>query len=85
MKTVTGSFQSTTVGKRDFSLAEQTFDLAIMTTGFSTGSPRSKYEHRRTSALLHGNRIRNKRICMGKKPIVSVTYENVTSLLCGPV
>ena len=43
--------------------------------------------------------IRNIRICMGKKPIVSVTYENerilikkeltlpkmcVTSLLCGP-
>ena len=56
-------------------------------------SPSSKYEHRRTSALLRN--IRNIRICMGKKPIVSVTYENerkqltllkmcVTSLLCDP-
>ena len=40
----------------------------------STGSPSSKYGHRRTSALLRN--IRNIRICMGKKPIVSVTYEN---------
>ena len=62
----------------------------------STGSPSSKYEHRRASALLRN--IQNIRICMGKKPIVSVTYENerisiknslpylkcVTSLLCGP-
>ena len=62
-----------------------------------TGSPSSKYEHRRASTLLHN--IQNIRICMGKKPIVSVTYENerisikklltslkmcVTSLLCGP-
>ena len=54
-------------------------------------------EHRRASALLRN--IQNIRICMGKKPIVSVTYENerisikkqltllkmcVTSLLCGP-
>ena len=39
-----------------------------------TSSPSSKYEHRRTSALLRN--IRNIRICMGKKPIVSVTYEN---------
>ena len=61
-------------------------------------SSSSKYEHRRTSALLRN--IRNIRICMGKKPIVSVTYENerisiknssvtlhkmcVKSLLCGP-
>ena len=30
----------------------------------TTGSPSSKYEHRRTSTL-----------CLGKKPIVSVTYE----------
>ena len=56
-------------------------------------SPSSKYEHRRTSALLRN--IRNITICMGKKPIVSVTYENerkqltllkmcVTSLLCDP-
>ena len=39
-----------------------------------TGSPSSKYEHRRTSALLRN--VRNIRICMGKKPIVSVTCEN---------
>ena len=39
-----------------------------------TGSPSSKYEHRRTSALLCNNR--NIRICVDKKPIVSVTYEN---------
>ena len=39
-----------------------------------TGSPSSKYEHRRASALLRN--IQNIRICMGKKPIVSVTYEN---------
>ena len=42
---------------------------------FFTGRPSSKYEHRRASALL-GN-IQNIRIHgMGKKPIVSVTYEN---------
>ena len=40
----------------------------------NTGSPSSKYEHRRASALLRN--IQNIRICMGKKPIVSVTYEN---------
>ena len=34
----------------------------------------SKYEHRRASALLRN--IQNIRICMGKKPTVSVTYEN---------
>ena len=39
-----------------------------------TGSPSSKYERRRASALLRN--IRNIRICMGKKPFVSVTYEN---------
>ena len=33
-------------------------------------------EHRRALALLHN--IRNIRICMGKKPVVSVTYENET-------
>ena len=63
----------------------------------TTGSPSSKNEHRRASALLRN--IQNIRICMGKKPTVSVTYENerisikkqltllkmcVTSLLCGP-
>ena len=42
--------------------------------GFCTGSPSSKYEHLRASALLRN--IQNIRICMGKKPIVSVTYEN---------
>ena len=37
-----------------------------------TGSPSSKYEHRRTSALLRN--ILNIRICFRKKPsIVSVT------------
>ena len=40
----------------------------------STGSPSSKYEHRRASALLRN--IQDIGICMGKKPIVSVTYEN---------
>ena len=40
----------------------------------STGRPSSKYEHRRASALLRN--IQNIKICMGKKPIVSVTYEN---------
>ena len=42
--------------------------------GSTTGSPSSKYEHRRTLSLLRN--IRNIRICMGKKPIVSVTFEN---------
>ena len=60
---------------------------------YTTGSLSSKYEHR----LLRN--IRNIRICMGKKPIVSVNYENerisikkknslpylkCVSLLCGP-
>ena len=40
----------------------------------TTGCLSSKYEHRRTSALLRN--IRNIKICMGKKPIVSVPYEN---------
>ena len=40
------------------------------------GSQSSKYEHRRASALLRN--IRSIRICMGKKPIVSVTHENET-------
>ena len=43
-------------------------------TGKTTGSPSSKYEHRRASAMLRN--IQNIRICKGKKPIVSVTYEN---------
>ena len=40
----------------------------------TTGSPSSKYEHRRTWASLRN--ILNIRICMRKKPIVSVTQEN---------
>ena len=39
-----------------------------------TGSPSSKHEHQRALELLHN--IQNIRICMGKKPIISVTYEN---------
>ena len=39
-----------------------------------TGSPSSKYKHRRALALLRN--IQNIRLCMGKKPIISVTYEN---------
>ena len=38
------------------------------------GSPSSKYEHRRASVLLRN--IQNIRIWMGKKHIISVTYEN---------
>ena len=34
----------------------------------------ARYEHRRALALLRN--IQNIRICMGKNPIVSVTYEN---------
>ena len=41
---------------------------------YITGSPSSKYENRRALALLRN--IQNIRICMGKKPIVSVTFEN---------
>ena len=69
--------------------------LPVFVYTTTTGSPSSKYEHRR--ALLCN--VQNIRICMGKKPIVSVTYENerisikkqltlikmcVTSLPCGP-
>ena len=54
-------------------------DVCLRLSGFAfccyyTGSPSSKYEHRRARALLRN--IQNIRICMGKKPIVSVTYEN---------
>ena len=45
-------------------------NLISRTHGSSTGSASSKYEHRRASAL-----------CMGKKPIVSVTYENERILI----
>ena len=63
----------------------------------NTGSASSKNEHRRKSAMLRN--IWNIRICVGKIPIVSVTYKNerisikklltlhkmcVTSLLCDP-
>jgi len=41
---------------------------------YTTDSPSSKYKHRRPLTLLHN--IRNIRICMEKKPVVSVTYEN---------
>ena len=37
----------------------------LQSTSEITGSPGSKYKHRRTSTLLHN--IRNIRICMGKK------------------
>ena len=40
----------------------------------TTGSPSSKYKHWRTSALLRN--IRNIKNLCGKKPIISVTYEN---------
>ena len=39
-----------------------------------TGRPSSKYEDRRATALLRN--IRNIRICMGRKPIVSVTFDS---------
>ena len=55
-----------TIGKKKKHL--QNFAAGI------TGSPSSKCKHRRASALLRN--IRNIRICMGKKPIASVTYEN---------
>ena len=45
--------------------------LLCMQWKFTTGSPSLKYEHRRASALL-----RNIQDLYGKKPIVSVTYEN---------
>ena len=40
-------------------------NYSLLTIFLSTGSPSSKYEHWRISALLRN--IRNKRICMGKK------------------
>ena len=47
--------------------------------GFTIGNPSSKYEHRQTPALLRN--IRKIRICLGKKLIVSVTYENERILI----
>ena len=44
--------------------------LAFVFIVANTGSSRSKYEHRRASPLLRY--IQNIRICMGKKPIVSL-------------
>ena len=46
---------------------------ALTVVDFTTGSPRSKYEHRRASASLRN--IQNIRICLGKKPIVPVANE----------
>ena len=59
----------------DSSLPSTTFP----SESYTTGSPSSKYEHRHCQepillALLRN--IQNIRICMKKKPIVSVTYEN---------
>ena len=66
---------------------------------FNTGSPSSKYEYQRTSAMLRNIRsTKDLYLLCGKKPIVSLTYEKdfktknqltlhkicVTSLLCGP-
>ena len=56
----------TIVGGRTDNLERIVFSIVF----HYTGSLSSKYEHR----LLRS--IRNIRICMGKKPIVSVTYEN---------
>ena len=54
------------------------FNFRIMNSSLEswgvTGSPSSKCEHRRASALLRN--IQNIRICMGKKLTVSVSYEN---------
>ena len=50
-------------------LWNSTFEL-----GLTTGSRSSKYKRRRTSELLCN--IRNIRICMETKLIISVTYEN---------
>ena len=75
---------------------ERQINKLVIVVTTATGTPSSKYEHRRASALLRN--IQNIRICMGKEPIVSVTHENerisiknslpylkcVTSLLCGP-
>ena len=45
-------------------------DRMVIRLALSTGSPSWKYEHRRASALLRN--IQNIRLCMRKKPIVSV-------------
>ena len=48
--------------------------MSAVFSGYTTGSPSWKYEHRQASALLRN--VQNIRICMGKKPVVSVAYEN---------
>ena len=77
-------------GARDFSLSNRgQFSLLMPTlrnkdVSFSfayygclnTGSPSSKYKHRRTSTLLHNIRNTLYKDLYGKKPIVFVTYEN---------
>ena len=63
------SFMSWRIWISQDTLVNQKIDKRI-----PTGSPSSKYEHRRASALLRN--IQNIRICMGKKSIVSVTYGN---------
>ena len=65
-------------GNVDFTIMAIRIYFALLTLN-TTGSPSSKYEHRRASALLHN--IQNIRICMGKKPIASVTYENERILI----
>ena len=49
-------------------------EMSAVFSGYTTGSPSWKYEHRQASALLRN--VQNIRICTGKKPVVSVTYEN---------
>ena len=61
-----------------FSWFESLGGLLCSTT---TGNPSSKYQHRRASALLRN--IQSLRICMGKKPIVSVTYDTKTIISTG--
>ena len=53
---------------------EYTLSYSAKTANIITGSPSSKYELRRASALLRN--IQNIRLCTGKKPRVSLTYEN---------
>ena len=53
---------------------QKTKNICTTSRPGSQVSPSSKYGHRRASTLLRN--FRNIRICMGKKPIASVTYEN---------
>ena len=72
------------VRRHQYSISHTTYQRSLVTRHrfscekvnllITTGSPSSKYEHGRTSALLRN--IPNIRICMRRKPIVSVTYEN---------